>query len=163
MLGRVLAENAAAIVVNRELDDARWSDNRLRGRTPVVVPTQVIGGLRLRPVARARRMMAILVRRHTSCSRKRDEGTSNIVIHFGEPEVKRTKHRPLSTPMLGFLVGRDHSTFCVTPTVDDPAFAARVDAADRELTAMYAPGRIECTATFRGRMSHGRKNAARRC
>ena len=131
------AANAAAIVVNRELDDARWSDNRLRGRTPVVVPTQVIGGLRLRGVARARRIMAVLVRRHATCSRRVGGGTGHIVIHFGESVDALTppptaKCAPLSTPMLGFMIGRDHSTFCTTTlSTADPAFAGRVDAADR--------------------------------
>lgn len=153
------AANAAAIVVNRELDDVRRIDHRRHGRAPVVVPTQVIGGLKLRSVARARRMMAVLVRRHVLCARHDSEGTGRIVIHFGEPasDARKSKCVPLSTPMLGFLVGRDHSTFCTMPMAADPAFAERVDAADRELSAMYPPGRIVCTATFRGRIHQAAK------
>ena len=122
----------------------------------LVTPLQIIAPHYSRRVAMARRVFAVLVRRHVWCETVPNgtQGRLPLSIVFGEMPPFPEEHNghkpvPITLPMLGWLVGRCHSTFVKSLAKGAPG--ELLAAAESHLAEVYPPGRIIAEATFRER------------
>ena len=104
-------------------------------------------------MARARHIVAELPRRHVFIEAlPGTKGTMQLAIVFNaEPPFRGPSTRPLSYPMIGWLIGRCHASF-MHESQAGPLDVATVAAADVRLSAYYPTGAIVCAATFKARM-----------
>lgn len=131
---------------------ATVNTSRRSDRTPEILPTQVLGPSKGRLVSLARRIMLQIIRRHVWIQRSPAgswAGTGYLFISgIGTPRPAGTK--PISTPMLGYLLGRDHSTFVLA--MGYPGLSSLVEVAETALAGKYPPGTgFTAEVTFRGR------------
>ena len=116
----------------------------------------VTGQRRLRQIARARQIFFRLMRRHVWLRTVPNgtQGQMPMAIVFGDVEPFPNPGRPrpvqITTRMLAWLTNRTNAAVCTAERLE--ISGSVLDAAERYLSEVYPPGRIEGVITFRSKI-----------